>query len=147
MNATIRSWPQRLAAAVIVSSVASLCSAPPRSALPNDGPLVKACEIRLTEMGKLARFRVTLQYEITTDSHGRVGEALRTDTNEKAAGFIELDSLATCFREWVLEPSDTYLVSVPGATPSAVARKRTSGCHRKHDPSNGYPLHAGGTVA
>lgn len=116
MNATDRSRIQRLAAAVIVFIVTSLVSAPLNSAPPNDGPLVKACDIRLTAMGKLARFRMTLRYKITTDSHGRVGEVLRADTNEEAAGFIELDSLATCLREWVLEPSETYSVSVAFGT-------------------------------
>ena len=116
MNATIRSWARRLAAAVIVLGVASLCWAPPGSATPNDGPLVKACGIRLTAMGKLARFRVTLQYKITTDGRGHVDAVLRTDTNDKAAAFIELDSLVTCFRAWVLEPNEAYSMSVAFGT-------------------------------
>jgi hypothetical protein len=112
MATRIRRQAQIVAAIAALASAAVVGSDPAVCSPADDRPTVKVCEIRLTEFGKRATFRVRPVYRLVTDALGRVTEMQRMDADEMPAVFIHLESLTACFREWVLEPSETYDVLV-----------------------------------
>lgn len=86
---------------------------------------IEACQVDLTEIGRLANFSFEVTYSLQTSGSGNVttvsvAESQR-EQRDRFATFVTLDQLENCLRRWTLRPNALYKVRFEAGTTSDAA--------------------------
>jgi hypothetical protein len=76
---------------------------------------IEACDVKLTEAGRGARFRTSFIYRLSTDAAGHRA-ALTPVKVDRGASLVDLGSLESCIGRWRLDADHAYFVVLTAGT-------------------------------
>jgi hypothetical protein len=72
---------------------------------------LRACRVEFTEVGRHARFHGTALWRLQTNGTGKVEKMTDLRVPDFFPGFLRIDQLKCCVRQWRLQPDSSYTLA------------------------------------
>ena len=79
---------------------------------------IEACQVTLTEAGRLSRFAASTIYQVETDSAGKVKSWSEIRVLPIVTQSVDLATFKCCVERWILSPRSTYTITLHSGTTS-----------------------------